>query len=63
MSLQPYFGKRDAHMGNKIFKGNRWDNETLREWCIKGEQENKLDAYIAKNATPPNLETFKKINL
>jgi hypothetical protein len=36
------------------FKGDR---NTIREWCFK--DADKVDGYIAKNATPPDLSWFR----
>ncbi len=33
--------------------------ETLREWCVDGEREGRLDAYSAKHDTPPDLSEFR----
>lgn len=38
------------------YKGER---EQLREWCVKGELEGKIDEYNAKNGTPPDLSGFR----
>ena len=38
------------------YKGER---EELREWCVKGDEEGKVEAYIAEHDTPPNLEGFR----
>ena len=42
------------------YKGER---EQLRDWCIKGERENKLDEYNSKNGTPADLSEFRSKNL
>lgn len=38
------------------FKGER---NTIREWCAKDASSGKVDEYIAKNATPPDLSDFR----
>ncbi len=42
------------------YKGER---EQLREWCVKGEREDKLNDYVAAHDTPPNLTQFREKNL
>lgn len=42
------------------YKGER---KELREWCVNGERDGKMDEYNLKNGTPPNLSEFKKLNL
>jgi len=39
------------------FKGER---EDLRGWCVKGEQQGKVEAYIAEHETPPDLGEFRR---
>ena len=39
------------------YKGER---EELREWCVQGEHDGKLDEYSVKNGTPPDLSEFRK---
>ena len=41
------------------FKAER---NILREWCVKGELDGKLDEYNAKNGTPPDLNDFRRNN-
>lgn len=38
------------------YKGER---EELKEWCVNGERDGKIDEYNAKNATPPDLRKFR----
>ncbi len=38
------------------YKGER---EELREFCVNGDIEGKLDAYNEKNGTPPDLSIFR----
>lgn len=38
------------------FKGER---NTIRDWCAKDSASGKIDEYIAKNATPPDLTDFR----
>ncbi|MCX6052245.1 MAG: pyridoxamine 5'-phosphate oxidase family protein [Campylobacterales bacterium] len=42
------------------YKGERSE---LREWCVNGERDKKIDEYNMKNGVPPNLSEFRKINL
>ncbi|WP_428739080.1 pyridoxamine 5'-phosphate oxidase family protein [Sulfurimonas sp.] len=42
------------------YKGER---DTLREWCIDGERNGKIEAYQEKNGTPPDLSEFRQKNL
>jgi len=42
------------------YKGDR---DTLKEWCIDGEQKGKNKAYQEKNGTPPDLSEFREKNL
>ena len=39
------------------YKGER---EELREWCVIGEEQGKVDAYIADHDTPPDLDGFRR---
>ena len=39
------------------YKGER---EELRGWCVKGEAEGRLDEYVAKHGTPPDLSGFRR---
>lgn len=40
------------------YKGER---EDLRGWCVKGEQQGKVEAYIAEHETPPDLDEFRTV--
>ena len=42
------------------YKGER---DTLREWCIDGERNGKIEAYQEKNGIPPDLSEFRQKNL
>jgi hypothetical protein len=41
------------------YKGER---EELRGWCVKGEREGKVEAYIAEHDVPPDLDEFRTVN-
>lgn len=38
----------------------RGERNTIRDWCAQDAHSGKIDEYIAKNATPPDLTPYRE---
>ncbi|MBI3874343.1 MAG: hypothetical protein HY307_05010 [Arcobacter sp.] len=36
------------------------ERNELRDWCIDGDRDGRLEAYMQKNNTPPDLQEYTK---